>query len=401
MTPPTSLCVCARSFAGQSRPLSLQFPPTTKHSPDRWIQTLGAKFLFSLVSCFVLASLAPTAHAAQNAIGTATLSARACNATGLAGGNCYRAVISGCPEATGNFAAAVKINQAPSPSQLKGTVFFTTGGGGNAFYDYNASFLGDSRCSNSNCGMAVVQSINTANYRTVQFDFTDPENLIQEPSGWLTGPAKDGPRALACRYATLVHAVWSLLLSSDTTHPVCATGNSGGGALIAYAITQYGMGNSSGPGPMFTLAETTSGPPYARIDQGCAGAAAPISSVSCPAGAQLSEDYGLATASDFIDPAYTSDVCSADINSNGKNPYASFHHDSILSDDFPAPNYKTTVRSVFGSADMSAAVPLGLKWYNAITSKKSGACVAGAPHELPSNFNGAATIVSDVTSLCK
>jgi hypothetical protein len=295
----------------------------------------------------------------------------------------------------------VKINQAPNASLLKGTVFFTTGGGGNAFYDYDASFLGDSRCSSSNCGLMVVQSINAANYRTVQFDFSDPENSIQEPAGWLTGPATDGPRALACRYATLVHAVWSMLLNSDTVHPVCATGNSGGGALVAYAVTQYGMGNSSGPGPMFTLAEPTSGPPYARIDQGCAGAAAPIMSVSCPSKAQLSEDYGLATASDFIDPAYTTDVCSADINSNGKSPYTSFHHDSILSDDFPAPNYKTVVRSVFGSADMTAAVPLGLKWYNAVTSKKSGACVAGAPHDLPSNFNGAATIVSDVTSLCK
>ena len=373
--------------------------------PPTAVPHLRSRLFGLLLACLSSAVLplafSTLAHAAQNTIGTATLSARTCEGTGLAGGNCYRALISGCPEVNGEFAAGVKINEAPNPSALKGTVFFTTGGGGLAFYDYDADFLGDSRCSGSNCGLMVVQSINAANYRTVQFDFTDPEGLIQEPSGWLTGPATDGPRALACRYATLVHAVWSQILSSDTTHPVCATGNSGGGALVAYAITQYGMGNTSGPGPIFTLAEPTSGPPYARIDQGCAGSAAPVMSVSCPSGTQLSEDYGLPTAEDFVDPAYSTAVCSTDINSNGKSAYRNFHHDSVLSDDFANPSYKTVVRSLFGSDDLSSAVPLGLKWYNAVRSSKSAACISGAPHELPSNFTAASTIVSDVTSLCK
>ncbi|HTZ81900.1 MAG TPA: hypothetical protein VMB66_01830 [Candidatus Acidoferrales bacterium] len=338
---------------------------------------------------------------AQNKIGTATLTLGNCDATGLAGGTCYRAVVSSCAEAPGQFVAVVKINEPPDISLLQGTVFFTTGGTGAALYDYDQDFLGDSRCSGSNCGLMTVESINSANYRTVQVEFVDPEGIVSEPDGWLTGPATDGPRALACRYATVVHAVWALLLKKDTTHPVCATGNSGGGALVGYAITQYGMGNANGPGPELTLAEPTSGPPYARIDQGCAGAAAPISTVSCPAGDQISEDYGLTTATDFVDPAYPSDVCTIDINSNGTNPYKNFHHDSVLSDDDAAPNYHTVVRSLFGSDDLTEAVPLGLEWYNAITSNKSGACVAGAPHELPENFDGASQIVTDVTSLCK
>jgi len=348
-----------------------------------------------------IAVLVTPALASKNAIGTATLAVGTCQDTGLAGGSCYRVVISDCAEATGEFAATIKVNQAPDPSQLQGTVFFTTGGSGQALYDYDSDFIGDSNCANSNCGLMVVQSINAANYRTVQVDFVDPEGLINEPDGWLTGPAADGPRALACRYATLVHAVWSLLLQSDTTHPVCATGNSGGGALVAYAITQYGMGNTSGPGPIFTLAEPTSGPPYGRIDHGCAGPSAPLSSVSCPEGAKISEDYGLETASEFVDPSYSTDVCTIDINSDGKKPYAEFHHDSVLSNDFPEPSYKTVIRSLFGSDDLSSAVPLGLEWYDAIKSTKSNACIAGAPHELPENFDGASTIVSDVTSLCK
>jgi hypothetical protein len=346
--------------------------------------------------------MGPTpASAGQNKIGSATLTQGTCDSTGLSGGTCYRAVVTNCPEATGQFAAEVKINQPVNQATTKGTVFFTTGGGGVTFYDYDQDFLGDSRCSGSNCGQMVVQTINAANYRTVQIKFADPQNLIQETSGWLTGPATDGPRALACRYATIVHAVWSMLLKSDTTHPVCATGNSGGGGLIAYAITQYGMGSSNGPGPMFSMVEPTSGPPYARLDRGCAGTAAPIMSVSCPAGAQISEDYGTVTAADFIDPAYPSDVCTADISSNGTQPDPNFVHDSILSDDYAAPSYKTVVRSLFGASDLSVAVPQGLLWYNAIRSSKSGACVSGAPHQLPQNFNGASTIVSDLKRLCQ
>jgi hypothetical protein len=364
--------------------------------PSRWLTAMFAAFVLAY---FIPATATP-AHASQNTIGTATIALSTCQNTGLSDGTCYRVVVSDCPEATGEFAAAVKINEPSDLSLLKGTVFFTTGGGGDEFYDFDADYMGDDSCAASNCGLMVVQSINIANYRTVQVNFKDPENLIQEPSGWLTGPATDGPRSLACRYATLVHAVWSIILKRDT-HPVCATGNSGGGALIAYAITQYGMGNTSGPGPMFTMVEPTSAPPYGRIDHGCAGAAAPVVSASCPSGSRISEDYGLETAADYVDPAYPTNVCTVDINSGGKQPYADFVHDSNLSDDYPAPSFKTTVRVLFGSEDLGPAVPLGTLWYDAITSTKTAACIAGAPHELPENFDGATTIVTDVTTLCQ
>jgi hypothetical protein len=358
-----------------------------------------SSFLLAVAFLAAASGLVTPAQAAKNSIGTATLSLRSCDATGLANGTCYRAVVSGCPQATRAFAAAVKINEPANLANLQGTVFFTTGGGGNAFYDYDEDFIGDPSCSGSNCGLMVVQSINAANYRTVQIDFTDPEDLISEPDGWLTGPATDGPRALACRYATLVHAIWASVLNKDG-HPMCATGNSGGGALVAYAMTQYEMGTASGPGPLFAMVEITSGPPYARIDHGCAGTAAPVLSVSCPSGALISENYGLDTAGSFVDPAYPSDYCTVDINSVGKNVHTSFHHDSIVSDDFPAPNYQTNVRQLFGSADLTEAVPLGTEWYDSITSVKTQACIAGAPHELPEDFNGATTIVDDVVDNC-
>jgi hypothetical protein len=46
-------------------------------------------------------------------------------------------------------------------------------------------------------------------------------------------------------------------------------------------------------------------------------------------------------------------------------------------------------------------VPLGLEWYKAVKSTKTNACITGATHELPGNFNGATTIINDVTTQCK
>ena len=122
---------------------------------------LGLTIAFSVSPAFAARVRSP-----QNKIGTATLTEHACNATGMANGTCYRAVVSGCAETTGEFAATVKVNQPPS-SVTSGTVFFTTGGTGDALYDYDPDYIGDSRCTESNCGLMAVQSINAAGYRTV------------------------------------------------------------------------------------------------------------------------------------------------------------------------------------------------------------------------------------------
>jgi hypothetical protein len=334
-----------------------------------------------------------------NSLGNAVLTAATCPTDGMPSATCYQAVISNCPDTAGDFVAMIKVNDPPDLQTAKGTVFFTTSGGGNGYYD--SAFPQHDGCPNDgNCGLMVVQELNSAGYGTVQIDFSDPNDPGSEPAGWITGPAIYGHRSLACRYATLVHEVWVDLLNQDTQHPVCATGNSAGGSVIAYAITQYGMGNPGGPGPMFAMVEPTSGPPMARIDHGCMGSAAPDPLVTCPAGTTSSENYGLGIAKKFIDPAFSSDVCTVDIQSDGSDPDPTFLHDSVLSDDFPNPNYQTFVKVLFGSADTSQAVPLGLEWYNAITSPKAQACISGAAHELPGFLDGATTIVNDLTTFC-
>ena len=377
--------------------------------------TFLAAFLRRLIgTAFALFVLSVSFHSysalAEDSIGTATFKEISCPATGLANGTCYKVTISGCPESTGDFIAAVKVNVPPNGKKSIGSIFFTTGGGGSAFYDDFSDFIkGDKRCNQSgNCGLFAVEAVNSAGYKTIQTNFSDPDSATSEPVGWLTGPAADGPRALACRYATLAHAVWMYVLGSDTTRPVCATGNSGGSSAVAYGLTQYGLGSSSGPGPVFSMVEASSGPVMAKINRGCAKE--PIEeAVTCPNGTVLAENYGLTIAEAFIDPTYdrdvdttpdSEDICSLQIEGGGNKQL--FLHDSVVSDDFPSPSYpETFVKVVFGSEDLSSAVPQGLEWYNAITSSKAQACVAGASHEIAASYAGATQIADDLISSCK
>jgi len=376
---------------------------------------LLAIFLTRLLkTAFALLVLSALLHGysavAEDPIGTATFTKTSCPTSGLASGTCYKVKISGCPESTTDFTAEVKVNPAPNGKNSLGAVFFTTGGGGSSFYDNFAEFTTrDKRCNPSgNCGLLAVATVNSAGFRTIQTKFSDPENATSEPVGWLTGPAADGPRALACRYATLVHGAWTYILGSDTSHPVCATGNSGGSAAVAYALTQYSLGSSSGPGPVLSMVEASSGPVMAKLNRGCAKQ--PITAVvTCPNGTLLADNYGPEIAAAFIDPSYdgdvdtimdSKDICSLQIANGGNSQL--FLHDSVVSDDFPAPSYpKTFVKVVFGSKDLSSAVPQGLEWYNAITSSKAQACVSGATHEVAASFQGATQIANDIISSCK
>jgi hypothetical protein len=371
---------------------------------------------FQVVVTVAVAMLAGSASQPAfglDGIGAATVTKlSACPVGGLSKGTCYKVVISGCAGTAKDFIATAKVNLPLDGHASKGTVFFTTGGAGNAYYDREGEFIGDTRCPGSNCGQMTVQNINAADYTTVQTNFSDPDNPRSEPVGWLTGPASDGPRALACRYATLVHTVWTDVLKSDKSRPVCATGNSSGSSAIAYALSQYGMGNSSGPGPEFAMVETTSGPPMGRIDHGCMGPAAPSLVVGCPNNSPISEDYGMVTAAAFLDPAYDGDVdpttqtnsldvCTVDITSRGSRADSRFHHDSVVSDDFPSPHYDTQIRVLFGSLDGGAAVSQGQEWFNTVTSSKSEACISGAGHALPHFYQAAEAIITDVTSMCR
>ena len=304
------------------------------------------------------------------------------------GSTCYQ-VTTSCP-GVADFSVYLKVNQ-PTGTPL-GTVMFGTGTGGDALYDNDPP---DFFSGSTNGGLAVVQGVLTAGYTTVQVTFGSPFN--EQPNGWLTGPG--GVRRLACRYATVAQWVYQYIHNSNASAPLCATGNSGGAGVIAYALTDYGLNS------IFSMVEETSGPPMSRLDEACLPAsnvACQQQQFTCNAGdpvQTLSTCYA-ADEAQIIDTAYTQPLCSNALNGTTP-PSGLFLSDSILGG--PAPMFaKTRVNVLLGGQDNSAAVEQALVWVNSLmNTSRSQACVTDAPHPIPSVADGASTIATDIQNLCK
>jgi hypothetical protein len=297
-----------------------------------------------------------------------------CPSGGLSGGSCQEMAIA-C-EGTSNWNTYVKINT-PTGTP-KGVVMYSIGTGGSGLYDTQFTY-----------GQTAVENVLNAGFTTVQVSFGAPFTS-NAPNGWLTGPG--GVRRLACRYATLAQWVDTHVLN-NITKPLCATGNSAGSSAIAYALSNYGLDK------IFSMVELTSGPPMSRLDYGCL---CKQGTASTPCGqGELSYCYGDANAA-IIDPAYAQPICSNAVNGQ-PSPIAA---ELFLSDSIDSPGAvlafpKTYVKVLYGGQDNSAAVPLGLQWYDQINSQKSQACVADAPHPIANSKDGANQIAGDLISLCR
>jgi len=306
-----------------------------------------------------------------------------------AGSTCYQ-VNTSCP-GMADFSVYLKVNQ-PTGASL-GTVLFGTGTGGSALYDNDPP---DFFNGTTNGGLAVVQNVLNAGFTTVQVTFGSPFTDAT-PNGWLTGPG--GVRRAACRYATAAQWVYQNIHNSNTSAPLCATGNSGGAGAIGYALTDYGLDS------IFSFVETTSGPPMARLDLGCAAASSSACQphqFQCNPGdpvQNLSTCYGTDDAG-IIDMAYSQPLCKNAVN-GATPPTGLFESDSILGG--PARTFpKTRVHVLLGGQDSSAAVEQGIAWFDALTSTTSSqSCVSDAPHPIPSAADGASTIATDIQTMCK
>jgi hypothetical protein len=297
-----------------------------------------------------------------------------CPSSGVTGATCEQMQVS-C-EGVNNWTTYVKINQPTGAS--KGTVMFGIGTGGSGLYDNDFTY-----------GTNAVQDVLNAGFTTVQVSFGSPFTSSQ-PNGWLTGPG--GVRRLACRYAAVAQWVYDKV-QNDTSKPMCATGNSGGSSAVSYAIAHYAEDS------IFSMVELTSGPPMSRIDYGCLCNQGTLDT-TCGQG-QLSLCYGTGNAA-IIDPAYNQPICSNAVNGHPQ-PIDSvlFLADSINAPGATLSYPKTYVNVVYGGQDNSSAVPLGLEFYNAVTSTKAQSCVADAPHTLPDVLDGATQVANDLIALCK
>lgn len=305
---------------------------------------------------------------APNQLGTATAASVTCptsTANPPVAGSCMSLSVT-CPSVPDYTGAILKITQPSGTS--KGTVIFTTGGAGNDLYETHFAF-----------GSTAVDNVVAGGFTVVQTDFSGGS------TGWLTGPATDGPLTLSCRWATVAQWVHDNVRATNTA--LCATGNSAGAGAIAYALARYGQDS------IFNYVVPTGGPPFSRIDEGCICKGAHINT-SCAG--PIDPCYGL-NANMFLDPAYGNGHCS-----NGDSTDVPlWQADSILSSDGKSVlNYSTRVHFIFGSLDNSPGPANAALWQQAITSTNDAQCVADAPHEIADVLDGATTVASALVQNC-
>ncbi len=299
--------------------------------------------------------------------------------TGGLSGTCYEIDVS-CP----NVAALTGTVKVDSPSGTPvGTVLLAPGLGGVDFYE--SSFV---------YGAMMISTLNGAGFTTAQIKWDSLPTVVGDNFGWFSGPG--GPRALACRWASMAQWTYTNIHDGSATRPYCATGNSGGGAGIAYALADYGADS------IFSMVEITSGPPLGRVDYGCLcnRGPQPTGATGCPNAPAISECYttGSMGSQTLLDASYdAAGMCSP--NSTGDAML--FFNDSNDSPDANLAYPKTNVRFLYGGTDLSEAVPLGLDYATLVTSQHALACVADAGHKIPDTLDGATQITGDLMNYCK
>ncbi|HYM78381.1 MAG TPA: hypothetical protein VE377_20575 [Candidatus Dormibacteraeota bacterium] len=321
---------------------------------------------------------ATCASGSTRALGTVSnVSTISCQGA-IKNGVCQQMTVS-CPDLP-DVQAYVKTNS-PTGTSL-GTVTYNTGTDGNGLYESIFTF-----------GSTAVQNVLNAGYTTVQIDWGTPFNTTQ-PDGWVLGPG--GVLGAACRYATVTKWIYDNI-QANTSLPYCATANSGGAGVLAYALSQYHSSD------ILSMAEVTSGPPTGRLDWGC-GCLQGKLSVQCGNATTLGTCFGTADGPVW-DPAYnptaTTGVCTAAVK--GTLPPGGLNF--FLGDSVEAPgalyNFPHTfVNLVFGGSDNSSAIPIGQDWFNNISTSKAQVCVAGGVHSIANTLAGAQQVANDLIANC-
>ena len=332
-----------------------------------------------LLLCTIMGLLATAS--ATDSLGSVTANVVPCasvNGTGgVPDGTCYKGILT-CP-GVNQIPVAVKVNQ-PTGTSV-GTVIFESGGGGNLWYDTHFIY-----------GATAIEDVMAAGYSAVQFAYEYyplGSGNSKVFDGFLTGPG--GPRPLSCRFATMVQWAHDTIRAANT--PFCATGESAGAAGLGYAIADYGMA------PEINMLEMASGPPFARIDQGCLCNGV---TVQDPCGTGMISMCYQTEAGLFIDPAYNNKACTNAETTHRSPMRAQFLSDSLNSKDATYNFPTTNIHLVFGGLDGTVGVAQGMTWAGAITgsSKPTVDCVADAGHRIPDMPDGAQKIADDLITFC-
>jgi hypothetical protein len=335
----------------------------------------------SVILCLAFALLSALPSAADQ-IGTVTVKSDSCadlKATdGVQGSTCYIATVS-CPNLP-DISPALKVNLPTGAS--KGTVLYTTGGGGNAWYDTNFTY-----------GVTAIQNVIDAGYTTVQVDYEYVPKGSQGKllAGWLTGPG--GARALSCRWATLADYAYKHFRTR--TAPLCTVSASAGANAPAYAMEFYNLASE------FKMVEQTSGPTFSDIDHGCLCNSTAVQT-ACGQGA-LSTCYE-AEAGLYVDPTYQNHSCTNAETSHKSNFESSYLHDELLATDAVTSFPNTYIHILLGGLDKASGPPQATLWQSAVTGSTGEPqvdCVADAAHGIADTEDGATEIANDIIQSCK
>jgi len=253
---------------------------------------------------------------------------------------CRQLTVHDCPGIE-DLTAILKVMEPSGPA--KGTIFAHNGGGGTNFY-----------------GHPNLDTYVAAGFRIA---------LVRWLSDWeqtQTAGILDG----ACRPATVMQWVFDNVHQGGTSAAFCGIGQSGGSGVLAYALAHYGMDQ------ILDYAALSAGPPFGRIDYGCAPETYSGSLPSlCSGGSSIS----LALPPTNLDPWENTTTCGTGMPSSAD--LAKWAADSVVS---PTANYAypKTLVSFFDCMANPNGTTGGAYFYSQqITSQRDVTCYTACTGE--------------------
>jgi hypothetical protein len=282
-------------------------------------------------------------------------------------GICYSMIVStpGAPPLPGTIVKVV-----PSTGNSLGTIVLTVGDQGTELYEMAFTY-----------GKYLVQNLTASGYTVAQV-------VWPSPNGWVGGGS--GLVTLSGRYVAVVNWVQQNVQMPGTAF--CATGNSAGAGLNAYAMSDWGMDQ------VFNFVEFTSGPPFADVSQGCIPALGENGTNACNTSYHLRTTYSLDEANILFDPAYGNNDCSDNIKRHGFAGADQFADDSLIDGNL---NYAIFTIIRLGTQDNEEAATPQAGLFNTMLQSPHMLACSVAPHEIADTISGANDIMGDMLTYCK